>query len=222
LALHHPEIFSPPLHWNSVKCDDINSYVENFTNEINELYCRHFPIKTKVVSEKKICSPWVNEYIKNLIMSKSNYFQLMKLGIVSKRENNAFKKKVKNITRKAKTDYFKAAFDRNKNNMRRTWSLIKKISGSKVNCTTVKKIVWNNIELTNELDIAESFNKYFSSIATDLANDLPYNNRDPTAYLPQACVPSMFLTPLTVPQCSQIIKSLKLQKQIPIQFLLDF
>ena len=88
----------------------------------------------------------------------------------------------------------------------------KKISGSKVIYTTVRIIVWNNIELTNELDIAESFNKYFSSIATDLANDLPNNNRDHTACLPQACVPSMFLTPLTVPQCSQIIKSLKITK----------
>ena len=132
---------------------------------------------------------------------------------MTRSENNCFKNKVKQIIDKAKSVYYRNAFQSCRNNLSSTWKLIKLLTSSKNNSSNITKIMWNNIEYVEDLEIADAFNQYFCSIAQDLTSELPNSNLDPISFLPPSNISSMFLWPVSPEECSKIIKNLKRVKQ---------
>ena len=106
------------FNWSTIKNSSINIYVENFVKTINEMYTKHFPLKTKYVSDNQFVKPWITPQISKLIKIKSHYFELLKLGILTTSENNIFKNKIKSIINKSKQNYYKDTFKRNQSNIR--------------------------------------------------------------------------------------------------------
>ena len=39
--------------------DDLNSNTSEILKTLDELYCKHFPLKTKIVSQKRLSNPWL-------------------------------------------------------------------------------------------------------------------------------------------------------------------
>ena len=93
--------------WASVASDDVNGYVENFVKKLDQIYCSAFPIKTKSIPKHKAMNPWFSPYLKELVKHKSIYFNMFRLGIISKQENNSFKNKIKCKIEEAKNSYYK-------------------------------------------------------------------------------------------------------------------
>ena len=65
--------------WDSLSCQDSNVFTENFLLKLNLLYQTAFPLKTKLVSKKKILNPWVTPHVEQLIKAKSDYFFYTKI-----------------------------------------------------------------------------------------------------------------------------------------------
>ena len=198
--------------WENLKHCDVNEYVNNFINTLNSLYCDSFPIISRFVTKKSFKNPWITPIIKKLIRTKSSYFQLFKLGLISASENNIFKNKVKKIVEKSKHDYYKKSFENNKNDIKKTWNLIKKLMSHTIDEKSIKSIMMNNTSYDDELDLAEIFNTYFSQVAHQLNDQLPINDTDPLNYV-TTNPHSFFLNPITDVECSYIIKNLKCTKQ---------
>ena len=78
-------------NWESIRNNDIDVYVHNFTTTLNKLYCDSFPLRIKYVTKKRLNNKWITPQIKKLIEAKSNYFQLYKLNMVTHEENKFFK-----------------------------------------------------------------------------------------------------------------------------------
>ena len=72
----------------------------------------------------------------------------------------------------------------------------------------ITKLTVDNEIFTDQTDIANEFIKYFSNIGSDLDSRLPHNNLSPLQYITPN-PHSFFLSPITITQCSQIIRSLK-------------
>ena len=81
------------FNWDSLLSDDVNLSMERFLSQLNYFYQRNFPLKTKFVSIGKLCSPWVTPDISKLLEYKNTLFNLLRMGIISKEENNVFKNK---------------------------------------------------------------------------------------------------------------------------------
>ena len=81
----------------------MNEYVNKFVNTLNFLSCNSFLIISRFVAKKSFKNPWITPVIKKLIWTKSSYFQLFKLELISASENSIFKNKVRKIVEK-KTD----------------------------------------------------------------------------------------------------------------------
>ena len=86
--------------WHNLKSDDPNEYTESFLAKINEIYCKSFPMKIKTVSKKYFCNPRITPSIRKLINSKSKYFELLKLKLITIQENNTFRNHVNKIVKK--------------------------------------------------------------------------------------------------------------------------
>ena len=209
------------LDFSDIIASDPSTYVDNFLAIINELYCRSFPLCTKFISKKRMSKPWITPNILSLIKQKSNAFQLYRRGIISMRENNLIKNKITSAIRISKRQPYKNTFNKFKNNMHKTWSTIKSVLQSSQNKNTIKAILFNNVEVTDDFDIAQLFNNFFTGVATELESNIPATNTDPLSLISRVDS-SLFLYPVSVEECSNVISKLKNTKtgfnQLPVKF----
>ena len=185
----------------------IDKKFEYFENRLSNLYKNSFPLRTKVVSEKRLNKPWISTAILNSIRTKSNYFKLFKQGIIDKRKNDDYKRILTKTIRTAKRKYFHNYFELNMNNIKKTWEGMNRLMGKSKVRSTVKSITVDNVKVTESQKIAHSFNDYFSTVAEKLEADLPQSNYVPIRPL-NSPTNSFFLYPVSPDECIKIISSL--------------
>lgn len=200
--------------WNSIRTSDMESYMSGFINKLNEIFCNCFPLKSKFVSERNYFNPWVTPRIRTLIKLKSNMFKWYRMGLMGKTDNNSIKNKIKTLVDQAKELYYENLFRVNSGDLSKTWKLIKNLSGGGFkNSNSIRKIVFNSQEYTNDQDIAEIFNSYFVRVGSELQATLPNCDIEPLSYITTNNTSSMFLYPVTVHECISHIRNLKCKKQ---------
>ena len=74
--------------------------------------------------------------------------------------------------RSAKREFYKNAFEENRNNPKATWNTIKTLTGSGKMNKGISKLQLGGKAVENATEIAEQFNSYFSSIADNLRSGL--------------------------------------------------
>ena len=143
----------------------------------------------------------------NLIKQKSDSFQLYRRGLISVRQNNLIKNKITSAIRNSKRDYYRNTFQKFRNNMHKTWSTISSVLQTSQNKNTIKAILFNNVEITDEFDIAHLFNNFHTRVATELESNMPASNIDPLNLM--SCVDaSLFLYPVSANECTKVIDNL--------------
>ena len=190
----------------------VNNNTEYFITKLNKIYCRCFPLKIKYISYKRLSKPWLTQRLKNLVKTKSDYYKLFKLGIISKNTNDQHKKLVNNTIRRAKQEYYLDAFNRCRNDMRKSWSLINNLMGRCQKKFSVNKIIYDNEICTTESSIAEAFNLFFTNVAKNLQNALPQTAVDPLSFMPTYSLQSFYLSTVSENECIKYISSLKTTK----------
>ena len=198
--------------------------MESVVDTLNNFYCKAFPIKIKYVSPIHHKKPWFTPRMKELMESKSLYFQLFKLNIVSLSENNQFRNKVNSVIRKTKKIYFQTLFVKNANDMKKTWATINNLLSKNCRHKCIRKVIVNDVVLTEDMDIANAFNDFFCSVGRNLDNSIPLSSIDPLRYI-NVNSSSFFLQPVSPLEISYHIKKLKNSKQdlntISIEILKD-
>ena len=167
------------IDWGSEMVGSITEQFSFFQNIINSIYCRSFPLKIKYISRKRLKNRWITRGILKSIETKSILFKMLKLGNITKRRYNLYNNKLKIVTSEAKKLYYSAAFDNNRDNMRRTWRLVKELSGRTSKSSTIESIVIDNERVTDKVKIADAFNEYYSNIAIELDSNIPDSNISP-------------------------------------------
>ena len=74
--------------------------------------------------------------------------------------------------RSAKREFYKNAFEENRNNPKATWNTIKTLTGSGKMNKGISKLQLDGKAVENATEIAEQFNSYFSSIADNMRSGL--------------------------------------------------
>ena len=181
-----------------------------FNELCNTAYRTCFPLKTKFISIKRIQKPWIDATIFQIIKTKSHYFKLHRLGIISKSENNKYKNMLSNKIRHARKLHYRNSFDKCRNDIKATWKLIKSNLSPSYCRRNINSIIVNDCEVVDEEVMADKVNSYFSSIALQLKQNIP-NNTDfsPCQFINFNNINSFFLAPITIDSCKKIISQLK-------------
>ena len=193
--------FSDPFN----VCHDTDSFIHS----INTLYCSCFPLKIKYISAERLQKPWLSSEIMRSVRIKSQNFKLYKLGMISRAHHRAFNNCLSSKIKIAKSNYYKKSFDNSRCNIKKTWSIIKGLLSRNVNRKSIKKLIVDEVEVSDELEIADAFNAFFGGIANDLDSQLPRLDGSPIDYVKTDMVNSLFLRPVTSEECCGIIVSLK-------------
>jgi len=83
---------------------------------------------------------------------------------------------------KAKSLYYRTKFGNSSRDIKSTWKLINKILKPNFDSPDLKLEDGDNF-ITGSEEIANTFNDYFSSVATDLASRIPTVSTDPLSYV---------------------------------------
>ena len=89
-------------------------------------------------------------------------------------------KKVRNDTtlqiRQARKEYFSNKIKNESQNPKSAWKTINGLLGKQNKKTNINELIIDEKKVTNPMDIAESFNDYFSEIGPKLAENINHNN----------------------------------------------
>jgi hypothetical protein len=189
---------------------------DNFSETFLPLFDLHFPItKTKFNKnihkhEKWMTSGILTSRLTKLKLSKEHF---SKPNPESLEKFKKFRNMYNKIVRASKKMYFDLELKANQSNLKQTWNIlntaIKKCKKSKI----ISSLTLNHIETRDPLIIANSFNKYFTTIAAEIATkinpaDSPFN---PPAPPPQYKF-NMSAEPVTSNEITETLKQLAPKK----------
>ena len=124
-------------------------------------------------------------------------------------EYKTYVKAFNKIKRKAKINYFKTILEENKNNTQ-IWKVLKKAIGKENNKKNFPQSF--NIEnktVSDQDEIANSFNSYFANIGYKVNNSVPKSNKHFRDYMPHPNTHSIFLNPVIPADILIIVNKLK-------------
>ena len=154
----------------------LNYILENSFN-------KHCPIKSKCVALKSYCSPWINNTLRDSIKEKHRLYNLCQedpdFVPLYKQQRNLVSNKIK----QAKMQYYNDKFNNNIHDAKSTWKVINNILKPNSKRQKDFQIEEKGTKLSDSTEIAYAFNNYFSSVAPNLAAEIPDVGIDPLSYL---------------------------------------
>ena len=199
-------------NWTSLlSSSDVNTQFNKFLSYLDRCYCDSFPLKTKTISEKRQKNSWVSGETLQMIRLKSNYHKLFINGIISRAENNRLRNKMNKKIEKDKKLYFRNLFENARNNMKKSWGIIRSLSGINSNKSDYKKIFEEAPPDESHVDTLNRFNNFFSTIGERLSSDLnSINNFEPSPQTHNSN--NFYLFPPNQSEILNIISNLKITK----------
>ena len=151
----------------------------------------------------KFKQPWITEEIINEQKKRYKLFKRHKANP----QNQALATEYKSIrnrlcarTRKAEKEYYSAQIKAAEGNQSRTWHVINEILGRKRNPAKLpgKLKLEDGTTVTQEKEVAEALNTFFTSVGEKLASKVPKSNRTPESYMQKISqTQSFFISPVT-------------------------
>ena len=194
--------------------------MEQFVNILDSLYCDCFPLKFKYLSAKRLKKPWITSSILKSIKTKSLYFKLQKAGLITTEFNNRYRNILTSVIRNSRNIYYQNLFLKNRNNLSKTWEVIRGLVNRKDRRSTVRELTIGGIGETDGSKIAEELNSFFTNVGSQIHNSLPDVSEAQMSY---SNVSSFFLSPVTPSEIKTFIMSLKNTKTeqncVPVSIL---
>ena len=158
--------------------NDANESYETFDKLIRQLLNKHFPVKyVKFNKYKHPKSKWMTQGILRSILFKDNlYLKLKATPTDSTQHDNiltnyrTYTKILRQSINLAKKKYYLSCFDKFKYDMKKTWSVINDVlNKNKSKKSFPDYFEVDGIKISNKINIANNFNKYFTEIGPKLA-----------------------------------------------------
>ena len=202
--------------WNAITSihDDPGRQTNMFLEKMDSHFNTCFPLMTKYISLKRLNSPWLSTAILKSINTKHNLYKRVKQQTYDFHAYKTYRRHLTHLIRVAKKRYFDNKFEQCKHDIKQTWILINSVLRPGQKKTPLHKIIHNENEITNPVQIANTFNIHFSSIGNKLKNELPRDNvHNFSHYLPTSNPHSIYLSPSTPAEVTLLINGMKNKKQ---------
>ena len=112
------------------------------------------------------------------------------------------------LLRKVEREHYAQLLQQNKNNLKKSWTIIKNIVNKKEEKLCTGKFSVNDIIVTNPKNIVEKFNSFFVNIGPTLAKKIT-STINPTSYIQKTVLDSIVFHDVNQTEVENIIISLK-------------
>ena len=199
-------------NWDLIRSfDNLEKSFSYFHSKYKTLYDKCFPLKTYKFGYKNRKS-WLSEGMKKSIKIKNKLYAIYKRNPteINLEVYKQYKQNLNKVLRKAEKLHYQNLLDENKNNLKKSWNVMKNI----INCNKQKQydnefIIRGEIN-KNKQQIADAFNDYFVNIGKTLSEKIPSTTTDPASYMQTVNVQqSIFLNATDAIEVSTILKTIK-------------
>ena len=201
------------INWELLihKADSCSSFT-SFYKKFKETYDNCFPV-TQLRTKYKSRKPWLSFGLRKSIKTKNKLY--VKFRKVRTSGNEAiykdYKRNLSKLLRKTERDFLHNQLIENKNNLKKSWQIIKNVINKRRSQNVQTDFKINGRIENDKYKIADSFNKYFINIGKNLENKIPKSNKSPLTFMQNINVTrSLFLKPATDDELSKIIRSLNI------------
>ena len=199
------------INWSILDSNETDNNYDYFLKMFSDLYDKNFPIKEYTVKIKDLNTPWISKGIKKSSKLKQRlYIKFLKnrTDYNETRYKNLFEK----IKKHAKNNYYSSLLEKYQNNAKKSWLIMKKITGKLTSQKSFPKTL-NTAQglITNKQNMANEFNKFFTNIGPKLASKIQNVNTNFKQYLPKIETKMQFHE-LTKEEFEQVFKSMKRNK----------
>jgi hypothetical protein len=176
------------LNWYDVtECDEVNNAFNLFWEKFYSLYLLHFPLK-KVKFNRNIHK--INNFMTSgILTSRSTKNLLHKKALLNPGLHYEKYKTYRNIYNRvvklSKQITLNEQFKKYQRNPKKTWDLLKETAlGTKPN-NEITEIFDEDRYLNKPEEMANSFNRFFSTIGTTIRDNIPQFSKNPTDFIPE-------------------------------------
>ena len=159
---------------NNPSSDEINKTFDSFCDILKETTDKHAPSKNMTRKEKrKNAKPWLTKGILNSIDTKEKLFLKQLKNANYKEEYRVYKNLLKHLIRKTYKEFHSKIIYLSTNKSKTMWDIINKklFRRNKKEKAKIKKIKKNkNVTVTSDVEITNSFNKYYVNVGRNMAN----------------------------------------------------
>ena len=156
---------------NILNFNEPNSCFNYLFDNFFRIYNLSFPIKKKKIKRNMVNAPWMTSDLKRCIAKKYRLFNLLRRGLISKKDFNTYKNILVWVKKKMRQHYFIRKFLYN-NDIKNTWSNINDLLGRK-NSNRIESVLTDNDTVLSGPAMVNYFNNYFTSIPHRLISNLP-------------------------------------------------
>ena len=128
---------------------------------------------------------WLPENIKKAIKIKNNLYKRY-----HKFKNDElwciyirFRNKLNGLMAKAEKDHFSKLMEEHKNNLKKSWSILKDVINKKKSSVQYSRFLVNNQITNDKKSISNGFNSFFVNVGPSLASKIPSDNRSPSEFM---------------------------------------
>ena len=111
----------------------MNEIYDTFLKTLTDIYDANFPIREYILKDKDIKSPWITKGLKKSSKKKQKlYIKFLKTKTLEDEfKYKTYKSLFEKLRKKAKITYYSKLLHKYKTDSKRTWQVMKKITGKK-------------------------------------------------------------------------------------------
>ena len=189
---------------------------------VNSIIDKHMPLKKMTNKELKLhYKPWITSgIIKSIERREKIHKKFIKCRNLQKKEElhkefKALRNQIVTLCRQSKLLHYEKYFTDNANNAKTTWVGIKSIINIKSTSKNEPSSIIKDGEITSDpLEVANEFNRYFTTIAANLQGKIYHNNLNFNDYLLNRNDNSFFIKPTDKYEILNLINKLNVQKSV--------
>ena len=181
-----------------------------FYDQFGEKYEKHFPEKVRKLGYKNK-KPWLTEGLKTAIKKKNKLYikSVKEFSPQSLSDYKVYKSHLNRLLKLAERQHYHNLFFENKTKTRNMWCILKEVINKKKSQIKPVNFKINNRDTSDKKTIANGFNNFFVNVGNKLAKDIPNSCVDPTTFIKESNLQSIFLQPVHSNEVCCIISSLK-------------
>ena len=198
-------------NWDHVmEINDPQSSYSMFMKDYIDIYNSNFPMK-QIKIGYKTRKTWLSEGMKNSIKMKNRLYRRHKRTGCPEHEDTykRYRNKLNGILLAAEKDYYENLIEKHKNNLKKSWNILKDVINRKKSTSSCSRFLINNIITNDKQIIANGFNSYFTNVGPSLARKIPSDNRSPTFHMKNGIQNTICLDSVVASEVKLIIKNLK-------------
>ena len=161
--------------WDSMESMNLEESTSYLSEKIKESLDIVAPVETKIQGKRPI-NLWTTGGIKVSLKKCTKLYRVYKKSPNenSKKEYKVYKKLLDKLIRLVKSDYYDVIIEEVGNDTRKLWGILNELIDRK-QCRhkMPNRFVIDGQSVRNKKNIANAFNVYFSSIGTEMADQLP-------------------------------------------------